>query len=59
MVAAEVHIGRGFVVMSGLNPDLYSDEDNALIFLGLSSYVGSERGMQDNKGRIMGELKRS
>lgn len=56
-LAAELHDGQGFSIISGLNPDLYSAEDNALVFLGLSSYVGSERGMQDNKGRMMGGLK--
>ncbi|PKS06081.1 hypothetical protein jhhlp_007915 [Lomentospora prolificans] len=51
--AREIHYGRGFVLITGLEPDLYSDEDNALIFLGMSSYIGLDRGMQDNRGRMM------
>ncbi|KAI0543509.1 hypothetical protein F4679DRAFT_590419 [Xylaria curta] len=48
-----VHAGRGFVVLAGLDPQKYTAEDNALLFLGVSSYIGEERGMQDNAGRMM------
>lgn len=51
--ARNLHSGRGLAVLSGLDPQKYSAEDNALIFLGISSYIGSERGMQDNHGNMM------
>ncbi|KAK0714424.1 hypothetical protein B0T21DRAFT_274100, partial [Apiosordaria backusii] len=51
-----VHNGNGLVMIRGLNPGKYSSEDNAIIFLGISSYIGSERGMQDNCGNMMGNI---
>ncbi|KAG8157999.1 hypothetical protein KVR01_012271 [Diaporthe batatas] len=48
-----VHAGTGFVVLAGLDPRKYTVEDNALLFLGVSSYIGEERGMQDNAGSMM------
>lgn len=39
--------------MRGLNPDEYSQEDNILVFLGISSYVGEKRGKQDEAGNML------
>jgi hypothetical protein len=55
-LADAVHFGRGFFALRGLDPNDYSVEDNAIMFLGLSSYVGEQRAMQDNKGNMMGML---
>ncbi|KAI9662228.1 MAG: hypothetical protein M1821_008394 [Bathelium mastoideum] len=35
-----VHNGAGFVTVRGINPENYNEEDNAIIFRSLSSYVG-------------------
>jgi hypothetical protein len=41
--------GRGFFVLRGLDVDRYSIEDNVIIYVGVSSYIGSIRGRQDSK----------
>lgn len=38
-----VYHGRGFVVLRGLKPSSYTDEDNVIIYLGVTSYIASER----------------
>lgn len=50
---SEVHTGRGFFVLRGLNPEDYSPEDLTLIFLGVSSYIGVKRGKQDQRGSML------
>jgi len=52
-VAKDVHYGKGFAVIRGLRPDDFSAEDNALLFLGVSSYIGAKRGRQDEEGNMM------
>lgn len=42
-------------MISGLDPQKYSAEANAILFLGISSYTGSERGMQDDSGNMMSQ----
>jgi len=39
--------GRGFAVLRGLDPTAHSDEENVLIFGGISSHVAPIRGFQD------------
>jgi hypothetical protein len=51
----ELHDGRGFFVVRGWDPKKYSVEDNAMMFLGVSSYVGQDRAKQDNQGNMLGE----
>jgi hypothetical protein len=51
----EVHSGRGFCIIRGLDPKLYSAADNLIIFLGLSSYIAERRGRQDQNGNILGK----
>jgi len=57
MLARELHHGKGFVVISGLDPHQHSAEDNALIFLGVGSYLGEVRGMQTDDGKLFGHLR--
>lgn len=45
-VAHDIHDGTGFSLVRGFNTQDYSEEDNLIIFLGLGSYVGSQRGKQ-------------
>jgi hypothetical protein len=51
----EVHHGRGFCVIRGLDPKLYSPVDNTIIFLGLTSYIAERRGRQDQNGNMLGK----
>lgn len=51
-----IHEGRGFVVLRGLQPDRYSNLDNILLYLGVTSYIAEKRGMQDFDGRMIREL---
>ncbi|KAH8884172.1 Clavaminate synthase-like protein [Thozetella sp. PMI_491] len=54
--ARQVHQGRGFVNIRGLNPADFSAEDNAIVFLGISSYIGEARGKQDDDGNMIMHL---
>lgn len=54
LIAQNVHRGRGFAIIRGLDPKEYSPEDNAIVFLGISSYIGEKRGMQDGDGNMLG-----
>lgn len=54
-LAEDLHSGRGFFAVRGLDPKRYSAEDNVLLFLGVSSYVGEKRGLQNDKGHIFGQ----
>ncbi len=46
-VSEACYNGLGFAVLRGLEPERYSEEQNALIFAGLASYVASARAFQD------------
>ncbi|KAH6673450.1 hypothetical protein B0J14DRAFT_480841 [Halenospora varia] len=52
-LAIDVHCGKGFINVRGLNPENYSPEDNILLFLGLSSYIGEVRARQDEDGNML------
>ncbi|KAK3320449.1 hypothetical protein B0T19DRAFT_387052 [Cercophora scortea] len=52
-ISLDIHRGKGFAVIRGLDPEAYSAEDNALIFLGISSYIAGKRGRQDEDGSMM------
>ncbi|KAI0407889.1 Clavaminate synthase-like protein [Xylaria palmicola] len=52
-LATKVYDGIGFCVVRGLNPRHFSREDNILIYLGVSSYFGEQRGRQYQDGRMM------
>ncbi|KAK3343499.1 hypothetical protein B0T25DRAFT_593168 [Lasiosphaeria hispida] len=52
-LAADIHSGKGFAAIRGLQPDEFSPEDNVLIFLGISSYIGAKRGRQDEDGNML------
>ncbi|KAF2630582.1 Clavaminate synthase-like protein, partial [Macroventuria anomochaeta] len=51
--ALDVHSGRGFVTLRGIDFDRYSCEDGILIFLGISSYFGEKRAKQDDQGNML------
>lgn len=53
-VRQEVHKGRGFGVIRGLDPKKYSVEDLTMLYLGLQSFVANRQGRQDRKGNMLG-----
>lgn len=52
----DVHQGRGFAIVRGLDPRKYTAEENLAIFLGISNYIGEQRGVQDKKGSMLSTL---
>ena len=44
----------GFFYVRGLDPGEFSAEDNLAIYIGISSYIGDERGVQDGDGNVIG-----
>ncbi|KAK4171690.1 hypothetical protein QBC36DRAFT_339484 [Triangularia setosa] len=52
-LSRDVHHGKGFSVIRGLNPASYPVEDLSLIYLGLSSYIAEQRGRQDKRGNML------
>ncbi|KAI1475347.1 Clavaminate synthase-like protein [Daldinia eschscholtzii] len=57
--ALEVHRGRGLCIIRGLKPERYSIEDNIVLFLGISSYIGDKRGIQNSKGDVLSHVTES
>jgi hypothetical protein len=53
--ALDLHRGKGFFSVRGLDPNDYSPEDNVIIFLGISSYIAERRGKQDTQGNMFGK----
>ena len=56
-LSKELHQGRGFFVLRTIPVDLYSKEDNILIYAGISSYVAGSRGLQDKNGGVLSHIK--
>ncbi|EAW10806.1 TauD/TfdA family dioxygenase [Aspergillus clavatus NRRL 1] len=48
-LSGELHNGRGFFVLRGLDVDKYTREENIIIYTGVSSHVGSLRGRQQDQ----------
>lgn len=48
----QVHEGQGFAIVRGIGLS-DSAEDNTNIFLGLASYIGNTRGIQDKQGSML------
>ncbi|KAM0500519.1 hypothetical protein ACHAP8_005058 [Fusarium lateritium] len=51
--AETLHLGKGFVVIRGIDGAKYTNEDSVTIFLGVASYIGDKRGLQDRKGNML------
>ena len=51
--SAELHNGKGFFVLRGFPVDILSREDCIIAYTGVSSYVGSLRGWQDQRGTAL------
>lgn len=56
-LAKELHTGRGFFVLRTIPVSSYSRADNVLIYTGISSYIGSTRGLQDKNGGVLSHIK--
>ena len=46
-ISEECYQGRGFCVLRGLEPAKYTDEENVILYAGISSHIASERGFLD------------
>ncbi|KAL9616645.1 MAG: hypothetical protein Q9160_008501 [Pyrenula sp. 1 TL-2023] len=49
-LSGQVHSECGFVVLRGLQPWTYSRQENIILYLGVSSYIGERRGRQNLSG---------
>ncbi|KAF4978428.1 hypothetical protein FZEAL_5192 [Fusarium zealandicum] len=54
--AESLHLGRGFVVIRGLDASKYTVEDSVTVFLGVASYIAEKRGLQDRKGNMLSHV---
>ncbi|EOO02443.1 putative taurine catabolism dioxygenase protein [Phaeoacremonium minimum UCRPA7] len=52
-LSREVHDGRGFCVVRGIDPHKYTVEDLTLIYLGVQAYIADQRGRQDSRGNML------
>ena len=46
-ISEECYSGRGFCVVRGLEPAKYTDEENVILYAGISAYIALERGFLD------------
>ena len=53
--STSVHKGRGFFVLHGWKPEEYSDHENALVYIGISSYIAERRGRQNQSGMMLSQ----
>ncbi|KAF8167147.1 hypothetical protein B0H34DRAFT_791915 [Crassisporium funariophilum] len=56
-LSRELHNGRGFFVLRTIPVANYSKEDNILIYAGVSSYIGTLRGVQDKGDGVLAHIK--
>lgn len=52
-LSQDIHNGRGFAVLRGLNPAEFSPGDLTMIFMGVSAYIGDKLGRQDRAGNCI------
>jgi hypothetical protein len=52
----ELHDGKGFGCVRGLNLDRYSVEDQTVMQLGIQVHIANRYGRQDDKGNMMGKV---
>ena len=56
-LAKELHAGRGFFVLRTIPVSSYSREENAIIYVGISSYIANLRGVQDVPNGVIAHIK--
>ncbi|KAI1500272.1 hypothetical protein F5X99DRAFT_410263 [Biscogniauxia marginata] len=52
----DLHERTGAVILKGLQPDKYSTLDNIMLFAGLASYIGDQRGRQSAQNDVLTHL---
>ncbi|KAL1902819.1 hypothetical protein Sste5346_000730 [Sporothrix stenoceras] len=52
-LSSEVHEGRGFCLVRGVNPADYSVGDLTLVYLGVQTYIADQRAHQDSRGNML------
>ncbi len=57
-VARAVDGHQQFLIISGLDPGRYNDEELVILHAGLSSHIGSKRGMSGRQGGDMTVLRK-
>ena len=55
-VGQELHNGKGFSVIRGIQPSDFSVEELTMVWLGIQAHVVDQRGRQDHKGNMLGEV---
>jgi len=53
-LSRDIHHGRGFGIIRGIDPGSHSVEDLNMIYLGVQSYIADQRGRQDRRGNMLG-----
>lgn len=53
-MSGDIHDGKGFGVLRGIDPASWSVEDLTLVYLGIQSHVAEQRGRQDKRGNMLG-----
>ncbi|KAK1521816.1 TfdA family Taurine catabolism dioxygenase TauD [Colletotrichum paranaense] len=52
-IARDIHQGKGFAVVRGIDPQQHSVEDLTILYLGVQGYVANQRARQDKKGNML------
>ena len=52
-LSCQIHYGRGAVILKGLQPDKYDSKSNIILFAGLSSWIGDQRGRQGAQNDVL------
>ncbi|KAJ5175659.1 uncharacterized protein N7482_001536 [Penicillium canariense] len=52
-----VHVGRGFCIIRGIDPTRYSPIESMILYAGITSYIGSTRACQDDRGNRVIHIK--
>jgi hypothetical protein len=55
LIRQEIHNGKGFTVIRGLDPRKYSVEVLSMLYLGIQSHLANKLGRQDSKGNMLGK----
>ena len=54
-LSQRVHNEEGFFVLRGLQPWRYKRLENTIVYTGIASYIGNQRGVQCINGPVMSE----
>jgi hypothetical protein len=55
VLSLDVHRGKGFCVVRGVDPKRYTVEDLTLVYLAVQAYIAKQRGRQDKRGNMLGK----